>query len=112
MALSKKMKKILAGFWDLMHKYEEAFECGDRVAFHRYSREFTDYVCKYQKELKLDADYVEEMRIQRLELDKSLAEETYYLARLENVRRQKREAEENYLKMVIEDEKRGKIKWN
>ncbi|CAN5519098.1 hypothetical protein BH10ACI1_BH10ACI1_23910 [soil metagenome] len=106
------MKKILAGFWDLMHKYEEALERGDSAEHNRYSREFTDYVCKYQKELKLDPDYVEDMRIKRLELDKSLAEETYCLAKLENIRRQKREAEETYMKIVMEEEKRGNIKWN
>lgn len=112
MTLSKKMKKILAGFFAAIDAYEEAFERGDRAAARTLGKESVDYCEKYQKELKLSAEYVEDMKTSWLKLEVSYAEEAHKEAQLEGIRRRIEEEKRELFEAVQKEDKRGAIKWN
>lgn len=112
MTLSKKMKEILAGFWSLMNRYEEAHESGDREAALRYGEEILGYCLKYQKELNFSDEYLAGMRKTAREYKNSVAEEKILEAELAELRGRKAINERKYFKALREDEKKKKIKWN
>jgi hypothetical protein len=112
MALSKRMKKILAGFFAAIDAYEDAFERGDRAAARTLGKESVDYCDKYQKELKLSKEYVEDMRTSWLRLEKLCAEEAHKEAQLEGIQRRIAEQKRELFEAVQKEDKRGAIKWN
>lgn len=105
------MKKILAGFFAAIDAYEEAVERGDREAARTLGKESVDYCDKYQKELKLSVEYVEELKTSRLQLEKSYAEEAHKEAQLEGIRRRIEEEKRKLFEAVQKEDKRGAIKW-
>jgi ATP-dependent Lon protease len=112
MALSKRMKKILAGFFTAINRYEEAFERGDREAARALGKESVEYCEKYQKELKLSDECVGGMRTAWLQMEKDYAQEAYLEEQLKRIRRDIEEEERKLFDAVQKEDKRGAIKWN
>jgi len=112
MALSKKMKKILAGFWALMNRYEKAFESGDREAALQYGLELREYCTKYKKELNFSDEYLAQMKKSYVAYKESLGEEKLANADYEEARREKEVAEREYFKALAQADKNKQIKWN
>ncbi len=95
-----------------MDKYEEAFNKSECAEARKYGADLIKYIEKHQKTLGISEQYFEEMKHSYLQMEKSVAEEKYAQAKLERVRREAQKAEADYIKHLLEEEKRGRIKWN
>lgn len=112
MALSKKMKKILAGFYELYYKYEEAFENGNRRSAMFYSEKFIDYCCTFQKELNFSDEYMTDWKRQFEQYKADVRKEQLLEEELIAIRVHKEKLLQEYSDLVLKDDAKGSIKWN
>ncbi|HQU86708.1 MAG TPA: hypothetical protein PKY59_26485 [Pyrinomonadaceae bacterium] len=112
MALSKRMKKILADFWAICNKYDEAYEKGDRKAAAQYGEELMNYCLKFQKELNFSDKYLLEGK-RRFEFEKDEAQlEEKVLKEMITAQTRKEMLLQEYFDRILQDEADGTIKWN
>ncbi len=112
MALSKKMKEILAGFWALMRRYETARECGDREAALKFGEDLLEYCTKYRRNLNFSEEYIADWRKNVVKYKDSLGKEKIAEAELADAIRAREKSEREYLKAIAEADKNNLIKWN
>lgn len=112
MALSKKMKKILAGFYELYYKYEEAYENGNRRSAMFYSEKFIDYCCTFQKELNFSDEQVKDWKQHLAQYKADVRKEQLPEDEPIGVRIHKEKLLQEYFDLVLKDDAKGSIKWN
>ena len=112
MALSKKMKKILAGFYELYYKYEEAFENGNRKSAMFYGEKFINYCCTFQKELNFSDEYMTDWKRQFEQYKADVRKEQLLEEELIAIRVHKEKLLQEYSDLVLKDDAKGSIKWN
>jgi hypothetical protein len=109
--VSKRLGRIRKEFFALHDKSREAFESGDHAAFERRHREFYKYSVRYQRELQIPDEQIEEMRVGMLEAEKVNAEIAYLEAKMERLKRERDEKERALDEKIFGQEKRGRVKW-
>ncbi|MCD9188730.1 MAG: hypothetical protein LUM44_20090 [Pyrinomonadaceae bacterium] len=112
MAISKKMKKILAGFYELCHKYEEAYENGNRRTAMFYAEQFINYCFKFQKELKISDEYMKDWK-EHFERHKAeVRKEQLLEENLIAIRAHKKRLFQEDHELVLKYDAKGLITWH
>jgi hypothetical protein len=111
MALSKKRQKILAKFRKLREELDDAYKRDDRRALIERNYQFADYVREYQKEIGCSDEFVEQMRLDSIRIEKNIAEQIYEEEKTIRLKRELAELEKNRAEAVENAERRGKLKW-
>jgi hypothetical protein len=109
---SLRLRRIRQEFHALHRRSKEALESGDREGFDRYHREFCRHCFRYQWELQIPDERIEEMRVDLLKRDILSAKEAHLEAQLERLRREADEEDRKLDEMLLAEEKRGRLKWN
>ena len=108
MALSKKMKKILADFFDLTDRYEAAFERTDRKNAFKLGKEIVIYIAKFQKELGISDEYLKGMKNSLDKLEETTKKAEISKAEAEEASRKARKSEQEYYKFLLEQTPEGR----
>jgi len=112
MALSKKMKKIVADFWAICRKYDEAYEKGDRKSAVFYSEEVINYCFKFQKELNISKDYLSGWK-RHIEFEKEeLLKEESQMKEMMPMKVREKILLQKFYDSILKEEATGVIKWN
>ena len=112
MALSKKMKKILADFYALYYKYEEAYKKGNRKSAMYYGEIYMNYCIKFQKELKLSDEYMTDWKKTFNEYRAKVKKEELLMEELTAIRAHKKILMQQYNEALQKDAENGFIKWH
>jgi hypothetical protein len=110
--VSKRLKRIRDDFFALHKKTREAFESGDHAAFEQRQREFYKYSVRYRRELQIPDERLEGMRVGLAEAEKVNAEINYLEAKMKRLEREREEKRREIDEAILEEEKRGRVKWN
>ncbi len=110
MALSKKLKKILADFYDVMDKYEAAFDRSDGKNALKYGREAVAYIEKFQKELNFSAEQINGLKNSLKELENSTVTAGITRAEAEAAGRKARKSEQKYYRSLLEQMPKNKYR--
>ena len=112
MALSKRMKKIVADFYALCRKYDEACEKGDRKSVIFYDEEVMNYCFKFQKELNVSNDYLSGWK-RHIEFEKEeLLKEESQMKEMVPTNVREKILLQKFYDSILKDEANGAIKWN
>lgn len=111
MAMSKKLRRLIVGFIEAIDNFEAAVARSDIEDARKYGAEIVAYCDRHQDELDLSDEAVEEMKTRQLKVEKRYAEELHARAVLERARRVSEELDREFYEAVLEEEKRGRIKW-
>jgi hypothetical protein len=112
MAVSKKIKKIVAEFFALFDRYEEAFQSEDIKETIKRGREFCEYTSKNRKVLGLSDEQVDELTAKLDEVEKKDAEADRAEAALAKSRRAAEQSRQKYYQALLEEPPTGKKRIN
>ncbi|HLM00115.1 MAG TPA: hypothetical protein VK400_03605 [Pyrinomonadaceae bacterium] len=108
MAVSKKVKKIVAEFFALFDRCEKVSESKDFKEKIKTRREFCEYVSKHRKVLGISDEKVKELEAGLAALEKSDANVKRLEARLAEARRAARQSEQKYYDALLVEPPTGK----
>ena len=106
--LSKRKKKIIDDFFDVIDRYEDAFDRGDSKNALAYGRDVVAYIGKHQKDLNFSDAQLKEMRDSLAKLEASTKNAEIAKTKSDASRREARKAEQEYYEFLLAQKPKSK----
>lgn len=99
--LSKRKKKIIDDFFDVIDRYEDAFDRGDSKNALAYGRDVVAYIGRHQTDLNFSDAQLKEMRDSLANLEATTKNAEIANAEAEASSREARKAEQEYYEFLL-----------